>query len=417
MAGWREGGRARWREGGMAGWREGVAALRRAALGFVLVAGLGTLAATGPLAPSRLPAIPPESAVRDADIAFYEARVARDPYGATDRARLAALYLDRGRSTAAEADFAHAAALADSSLALRHSRNEIALLTLVGARLGQHRFTDALDAAQKLEAFDPLRPRVHAVVGEVLLELGRYREADAEFQRVGEISADPSTLARLARWHELRGRTADARRLALRAREAVSHSYGASADARAWFELRIAELAARYGRARTARDALDRALRLAPDDHRVLAAAARMALQEREWDLAAEYAGRALAVSADPTALALLARAERRRGHNDKAERALRAMEAALMGQRGTWHRDWGLVLLDEHRRVPEVLARAEQELQQRRDVYTLDLYAWAAFRNGKTCEALSAISEALAVGGSDPELLHHAALIREQGS
>ncbi len=406
MAGRREGGVAGWREGAWAGWHIG---------GMVLIASLVAVACARTLLvpPSRHPAFPPASAVRDADITFYEARVARDPYGATDRARLAALYLERARTSTSEADFARAAALADASLALRQERNETALLTLVGAHLGRHHFAEALDAARQLEALDSLRPRVHAVVGEVLLELGRYHEADAEFERVGEMAADPSTLARLARWHEIRGRLGDARRLALRAAKAASHAYGVSDEVRTWFELRAADLASRYGQAHSAEDAIGRALQLAPADHRALSAAARLALQEQEWDLAAEYAGRALAVSSDPTALALLARAERRRGHAEEAERALRAMEAALSGQ-GSWHRDWGLVLLEEHRRVPEVLARTEAELQRRRDVYTLDLYAWALFRNGRRAEALVAVDEALAVGTRDPELLRHARLIRE---
>lgn len=377
----------------------------------------GSWSASLAFTPSRPRALPPSSAaVRDADIAFYEARAARDPYGATDRSRLAALLLERARITAAESDFSRAAEVAESSLVLRQSRNEMALLVLIGARMGQHRFVEALDAARQLQALDATRPRTNAVLGEVLLELGRYDEADSAFSAVPDINADPSTLARLARWHELRGRIDTARELLLRAHQAAEKAYGSTTDSRAWFELRAGELAARYGHAAAARRFIIHALAESPDDHRVLTSAARLAVTERRWSDAAQLAGKALAIAPDPTALALVARAEQHLGNAVASERAFRAMEVAVIGQSSTWHRDWGIVLLDEGRRVHEVLVRATADVEQRRDVYTLDLYAWALYHNGQHESARRIIDEALAVGVRDPQLLRHARLIRGEG-
>ncbi len=57
--------------------------------------------------------------VRDADIAFFTARAARDPYGAGDRARLASLLLARARATGRYEDLVSAEESARASLDLQ----------------------------------------------------------------------------------------------------------------------------------------------------------------------------------------------------------------------------------------------------------------------------------------------------------
>ncbi len=54
-------------------------------------------------------------------------------------------------------------------------------------------------------------------------------------------------------------------------------------------------------------------------------------------------------------------------------------------------------------------LRLAEQEYSWRKDVYTLDAYAWALHQNGRDVEARKQIEAALAVGIRDARLLLHA--------
>ena len=51
----------------------------------------------------------------------------------------------------------------------------------------------------------------------------------------------------------------------------------------------------------------------------------------------------------------------------------------------------------------------AKQEFSWRRDVYTLDAYAWALHVNGQDAEARKQIETALAVGIRDAKMLDHA--------
>jgi Flp pilus assembly protein TadD len=86
----------------------------------------------------------------------------------------------------------------------------------------------------------------------------------------------------------------------------------------------------------------------------------------------------------------------------------------SALAQPGPIHRGWGLFLLDHGsaRDVREVLARSRRELRERRDVYGLDLQAWALHRSGRHAEAQAAMRQALAQGTQDPMLDAHAGVI-----
>ena len=352
-----------------------------------------------------------EASVRAKDIAFFEARAAHDPYGAADRARLGGLLLSQARATGRFEDLIAAEGAARASLALRRGRNRTGALVLTNALMGQHRFRDALAEAQLLEAEDSTDLTVRSVTGEILLELGRYDEAARRFSGMGTAS-NLAAQMRLARWREVTGDVDGAWRLLIDARLRSRLAFGLSREQRAWFELRVAEFALRYGQSHKASEALARGLSISPDDYRLTALAAKAALERHDWNTAADYAGRSLDMHFDPAALALLAQAERGRGHGSAARPAMDAMVLAIRAQPGAWHRAWSLALLDEGREVDAVLVQSQRELEERQDIYAWDLRAWALHRTGDNAGAREAMTRALATGTRDPQILTHAAAI-----
>jgi predicted Zn-dependent protease len=369
-----------------------------------------SLPAGGPGSRERAPLSEP--AIRDQDIAFYEARVVRDPDGAMDRMRLASLFLQRARERGSETDLSRAEAAARASLARRRAHNGSALAVLSGVRLAQHRFVNARDAARELAALDPESPAAQALLGEALLELGEYAEARRIFTALQNRRHDPAVAPRLARWHELEGRVEEADRLLRDARERALALHALPREQRAWFHLRVGDLALRYGRLRESKAALEAGLAESPDDHRLLATRARLAAERGDWRGAITYGDRALAVAFDPATLGLLADAYLARGDTAAAADHERVMDVALVAQTGPFHRAWSLHLLDRGRHVPQVLARAEAELRTRRDVYGWDVYAWALFKAGRHAEAAAAMDSARALGTRDPLLERHARAI-----
>jgi tetratricopeptide (TPR) repeat protein len=125
-----------------------------------------------------------------------------------------------------------------------------------------------------------------------------------------------------------------------------------------------------------------------------------------------EYGERALARAVDPATLGLLYQVYAASGDSAKAEEYYRAMSITALGQPDTFHRLWGLILLDRGREVPTVLARAEREIEVRRDVYGWDLLAWALYRSGRPAEAQEKMRHALALGTRDASLFYHAGMI-----
>jgi tetratricopeptide (TPR) repeat protein len=353
-----------------------------------------------------------EAAVRDADIAFFTARASRDPYGAGDRARLASLRLARARATGRYEDLVAAEESARESLRLRPGRNRGGALVLANALMGQHRFREALAVAEQVEADDSTDLTIASLTGEILLELGRYDEAATRFARIGPATTNLAAQMRVARWHEVTGDLDGAHRLLLDARSRARRTFGLSREQRAWFELRVAEFAFRYGDEGEGREALARGFGMSPGDYRLHAVAARHDLAQGRWNDAADHASESLDAHFDPAALALLARAERGRGDSTAARQTIDAMELAVRAQPGAWHRAWSLALLDEGRATNEVLEQSRRDLEQRQDVYAWDLQAWALHRTGNDAAARDAMTRALATGIRDPEILAHAAVI-----
>jgi tetratricopeptide (TPR) repeat protein len=382
----------------------------------VAVPGVG-IALWGPApaakgAPPATPARAEAAATRDQDIAFYERRVARDAYGARDRAMLAGLLLARGRATGNELDYRRAERLARRSYATRHRRNAEAASLLAAALMAQHRFPEAHQVARELVAGDSADLTARATLGEIALELGRYGEADSLFGSLGLVRTRPAVGSRYARWLELHGRSGEARALLDTLRAGLAAGFRTAPEQLAWFDLRSGELAFRNGRADLAEAAFARGLRLVPDDPRLLTALAQLRNAQGRWHDAIELADRALTTLFDPVTLMALSEAHEGSGDSARAGEFARAVEVAVSHQPGAYHRGWALFLLDRHRRVGEMRARALAELQTRRDVYGYDVAAWALHQDGLEREAMVLADSALRLGTRDAMLHYHAGMI-----
>jgi len=354
-----------------------------------------------------------ELQVRSADVAFYEARAERDPESATDRAHLAALYMQRARETSDERDYIRAEHTARASLTLRTQRNGEASVVLAAALLAQHRFVEARDVARTLVDREPTVDAYRALLGETQLELGEYDDAQTSFASISPSGRHALAVApRLARWAEIRGDTMAAREILRAAVAAADKDGDLPREQAAWFHLRLADMYLRQGHERSAERALRNGLAISPADHRLLAARARLAALRHEWRDAIVYGDSATAVVLDPATLGVESDAYAALGDTARATEYAAAMEVAAGKQAGTYHRAWSLFLLDHGRRVPEVLTAAQAELTGRHDINGYDLLAWALYKSGRAREARAPMAAALAQGTQDAMFLYHAGMI-----
>jgi tetratricopeptide (TPR) repeat protein len=346
------------------------------------------------------------------DIAFYEKRVREDTTSAADLSQLALLYLQRARETGEYEDYLHAEDAARRSLSLRSSHNIKTYALLASALLAQHRFAEALDAAQKLDSLDEPSATHRALLGEVQLELGMYDDARGSFASLGNGGVDLTVVARIARFDEITGKREAARRLLFRAVRAAQSRTGMPREQLAWFYLRYGDLALRAGHLGEAETAFRGGLAVFPQDYRLLGAMARLEAARHEWKHAIEYGDRAIATVLDPVTLGVMSDAYTALGDTARASEFARAMEVAVLGQPGPLHRAWGLFLLDHDQRVDEVADRVREELRTRRDVYGYDLMGWALHKQRRDAEAEHNALIALSQGTEDALLYYHAGMI-----
>jgi tetratricopeptide (TPR) repeat protein len=355
-----------------------------------------------------------DSEIRDQDIAFYAARAARDPSGAIDLAQLSALYLHRARATGDNGDLLRAEATARHSLRNRANRNRKAQAVLTSSLMAQHRFAEASLVAEAMVAADSTGVAQRATRAEIDLELGRYDSAGAALGSLALYRTDLAVAPRLARWAELRGRPEEARRLLRGARDEARRRVDLPVEQLAWYQLRLGDLAFRYGHLAEARRELEIGLEIAPDDYRLLSSLARLEAALHRWRQAIDYGEQAIRNALDPATLGVVGDAYAAIGDSTKAAEYYHAVQVVVLHQPGPFHRAWSLFLLDHDRNTATVLAKAREELQTRRDIYGYDLLAWSLHKSGRDTEARDAMRHALALGTRDATLFFHAGMIQQ---
>lgn len=390
-------------------------------IGALLACGVAATGAVA-LARTRTPhasAMPSHTNVASAslarmeqDLALWDGAAKQDSFSAWFPARTAALYMERARLTGDIGDAERAEQHARRSLALRTQNNGGAFVTLAASLLEQHRFPEARAIARQLVAGQPDVELYHSLLGETQLELGDYDAARASFAAVRTPLANSATIASTARWAELQGHTAEARRLLRLGRAMVATHADVPREEVAWFDMREGDLALQMGQPNAADAAYRRGLALAPGDYRLQAAMSRLATARGRWDQAIAFGEASIATVLDPGTLGVIASAYAGKGDTARAAEYERTMEVALSGQPGAYHRAWSLYMLDHNRRVGEILAQAADELKTRRDVYGYDLVAWALYKANRPAEAQVMMASALRLGTRDPLLFYHAGAI-----
>ena len=386
----------------------------------MIAAGLATLIAVGAAGTTVLRAEPGGRTVMDADIAQRELQIsawsnalAADSQSAVALAHRAGLHLQRARESGSDGDYLEAEEYARRSLDLRVNRNGKTYLTLATALIASHRFAEAEKVAIDAVALEPDVPEYAAALAEIRMELGDYAGARILFDSLSRFQSRLSVAPRLSRWAELDGRTETAYRILREATANAAERKDLPREQVAWFHYRLGDFEARHGRLYRARKEFEKGLTVAPDDHRILTALAKLALMQTRPQRAIEHAERALATRMDPATLAIMAEAHLALGDTIAAEESMSAMEIAVRSQPGEYHRAWSLFLLDHGSEASAIHARAVDELESRKDIYGYDVLAWSLYHLGRFDDAALSMTNALKLGTRDPLLLYHAGMIQ----
>jgi tetratricopeptide (TPR) repeat protein len=344
--------------------------------------------------------------VTAATVLDLESRVAGSPRDANLLTQLGFAYQLRWRETA-DAGF-----LPRSESALRRAlrtepANANAILGLGSLALIRHRFHAALAYGRRARLLLPGSARPYGVIGDALVELGRYPAAFAAFDRMASLRPSLASYARIAYARELTGDLGGAAAAMRMAFDAA----GGDPEPTAWSLVELAKLELLLGRPGQAEREVHEALRIFPG---YPAASAELALVELAGGRLRHAIDDArLAANAVPTqqAVSLLGALLERAGER-KAARAQRdtvaVIERLLRTNGVRVDLEAALYRADYRVRPLETVRLARRARSERPSIYGDDALAWALARAGRCDQALPLAKRALRLGTQDPLLFFH---------
>jgi tetratricopeptide (TPR) repeat protein len=319
-------------------------------------------------------------------------------------------YVQQARVTADPGFYPKAEEALNRSLSESPTGNFQALTGLAALAAARHDFGAALAFGRRAEAINPDNANVHGVMGDALIELGRYPEAFGELQRMIDLRPGLSSYARVSYARELQGDPAGAMALM---RQALD--YASSAGDRAWASNQIGELAFNAGDLATAERSYRFASEMDPTFFPARAGLAKVAAARGETGRAIAAYHEIVAAYPLPEYVVALADLQTAAGRTTDAEGTigLLRVEEKLFEANGV-NVDLEIALFDADHGLDLAagLDAARSEWARRRSVHVADALAWALYANGRYDEAITYSNEALALGTRNASFLFHRGMI-----
>jgi len=273
--------------------------------------------------------------------------------------------------------------------------------------LDAHRFREASQLSRDLLARDPDDVQSWGTLSDAELELGNIAAAVDAAQQM--VDRKPSLLSygRAAHLRWMIGDRAGAKTLyqaAIRAGETMPDP-----EPRAWMMTQAAWVFWHEGDYSGARAGFQLAASLVPDYVPALQGLGRAALAAGDYKEAIVQLERAQQRLPQPEAAWWLGDAYAAAGRMREAKAAYAEVEQ--LGHRAD-PRTVALFSATQGREQRRALVLARRAFEERPDVYSKDVLAYALFRSGQVAEATGLARELIAVGTPDARILYHAGLI-----
>jgi tetratricopeptide (TPR) repeat protein len=349
----------------------------------------------------------------DNHVAYYQQLLKRNPQNARAYHGLGDALIRKGRETGDPAYFNRAEESLKKSLDIM-PQNAGTLRHLAYVFYSRHEFTPAAVHARKAVELNPDDADSYGVLGDALLEVGQYLEAEAAYKIMIELDKSLYSYSRLAGLKSLRGENTGAIDDLERA-IAIGKAEKQPAESIAWTEWQLASEHFGVGNLNKAEAYYRCSVQTYPNYYRALAGLAQVRAAQKRYDEAVDFYQKAIAILPMPDYAAALGDIYTKMGRNEQAKQQyslveyigkLNALNQAL------YNRELAYFFADHDMKVDVALELAKRELEYRRDIYAYDLLAWTLYKSGKGEEARDAIEKALKMGTKDAKLFFHAGMI-----
>ena len=325
-------------------------------------------------------------------------------------ALLGLAYEQRVRETGDASYYPKAAGVLRRAVALA-PQNPLALSGLGALALARHRFREALALGHRALAISPTTARNYGVVGDALVELGRYDEAFRTFDAMVRAKPQLAAYARVSYARELLG---DVRGSVAAMRLALDAATG-QPEATAWTEVQLGKLYWSHGRLAPATRAYRNALAAFPGYAYALDALAQVEAARGHLRKAIALERRATDTIPLPQFVAALGDLYRAYSKPRLARSQYRLVDviARLLDANGVkTDLETALFRIDHGIRLRETLPLAAAARRDRPSIDGDDVLAWALARNGRCAEALGYSQRALRLGTQDALKFFHRGVI-----
>lgn len=348
----------------------------------------------------------------DRSIAKLQQRLEKVPQDWPAWAALGSAYVQQARVTADPTYYPKAQGALERSLAIETPKNFPAFTGLSSLAAARHDFAAALTWGQKAVSVNPSNAGAHAVVGDAFVELGRYPEAYAAFQRMVDLRPGLSSYARISYTWELQGNIPNAIRSLQLALQSAS-----SASDKAFASFYLGELYWNNGQVAKAATQYAQGLRLDPTFVRSRAGLAKVEAARGQIDKAAADYQAVIDVFPLPEYVIALGDLYSSVGRSADAAREYELVDVQrrlLQANGVNIDGEIALFSADHHLRVAEGLASARAEYGRRRSIDVADTLGWSLAANKKYAEALTYANQSLRLGTKNALFLYHRGMINK---
>jgi tetratricopeptide (TPR) repeat protein len=387
-----------------------VAAIAATVLLFGGVSREGGAAQPTPVAAAQLTG---DFAVRGAAaslVVSLEEQVRGRPRDAHALTSLGLAYQQRARETADAAYLARSEEALRRALALRPT-DPITTGALAALALSRHEFRQALLLARRARALAPGSARPFGLLGDALVELGRYREAFVAFDRMAGLKPGLAAYARIAYARELLGNTRGAEAAFRLALDAAS----GQPEPLAWTHVQLGKLFWSVGRIGAAAREYRAALAVFPGYVYAYDSLAQVEAARGHLPHAIALERRAADAVPLPQFVGALGDLYRVAGDEPAARKQyalIGVIERLLRANGVRTDLETAFFDVDHGIRLPEALALARASYADRPSIDGDDILAWALARNGRCAEALHYSRRALRLGTLDATKFFHRGMI-----